>query len=179
MGLKAKAWSPYAVGVGLGVLSWFAFATADRGLGITTAFEHSAALLGGLLGFDGAISPYVAKEKPKISWEWMLVVGVFLGAWLSSTLSGDRTRKAVPSLWRERFGDSRRKRYLASFAGGAVMMLGARIAGGCTSGHGITGTLQLAVSSWLFIIAAFAVAMLTAFTLYGRKGRDIARPGHV
>ena len=177
-GLRAKAWSPYAVGLGLGVLSWFAFATADRGLGITTAFEHSAALLGGLLGFDGAMSAYDAREKPKISWEWMLVVGVFLGALLSSSLSRDRSRRTVPSLWRERFGDSRMKRFLAAFAGGAVMMLGARIAGGCTSGHGITGALQLAVSSWLFIIAAFAVAVLTAFTLYGRNSR-MGRPGHV
>ena len=36
--------SPYAVGAGLGVLSAFAFATAKRGLGVTTAFESAAAL---------------------------------------------------------------------------------------------------------------------------------------
>lgn len=44
-GLRAKSWSPYAVGIG--ILSWLAFATADHGLGITTAFEYSAGLLAG------------------------------------------------------------------------------------------------------------------------------------
>jgi hypothetical protein len=39
-----KSWSPYAVGAAIGVLSWFAFAGADQPIGITTAFEHTAAL---------------------------------------------------------------------------------------------------------------------------------------
>jgi uncharacterized membrane protein YedE/YeeE len=48
------------------------------------------------------------------------------------------------------------------------MMLGARLARGCTSGHGITGALQLAVSSWIFVVVAFAAACATALTLFGR-----------
>ena len=42
--LILKSWPPYAVGVGIGLLSWFAFATADHPLGISTAFEDTAAL---------------------------------------------------------------------------------------------------------------------------------------
>ena len=42
--LTMKSWSPYVVGIGLGLLSWFAFATADQPLGVSTAFEHTAAL---------------------------------------------------------------------------------------------------------------------------------------
>ncbi len=41
--LRRKAWSPYLVGAAIGVLSWFSFATADRQIGITTAFEYTAA----------------------------------------------------------------------------------------------------------------------------------------
>jgi hypothetical protein len=41
-----RSWSPYIVGALIGVLSWFAFATADKPIGITTAFEHTAALSG-------------------------------------------------------------------------------------------------------------------------------------
>lgn len=70
--LNQKQWSPYVVGLGIGVLSWFAFATANHPLGITTAFEHSAALV------EQAVAPslaenneYFAKESPKIGWEWM------------------------------------------------------------------------------------------------------------
>ena len=101
----------------------------------------------------------------------MLLVGVFLGAMLSSWLSGDRSRIAVPPLWRWRFGESKTKRFAAAFLGGAVMVLGARVAGGCTSGHGISGALQLAVQSWLFIALAFLTAIATAFLMFGREGR--------
>ena len=61
-------------------------------------------------------------------------------------------------------------RLAVAFFSGGLMMFGARLAQGCTSGHGISGTLQLAVSSWLFISVAFAVATMTVFLLYGREG---------
>lgn len=41
-----KSWSAFVVGAGIGVLSWFAFWSADHPLGITTPFEHTAALVG-------------------------------------------------------------------------------------------------------------------------------------
>jgi hypothetical protein len=44
--------------------------------------------------------------------------------------------------------------------------MGARWAGGCTSGHGISGTLQLAVSSWLAAAAFFAGGIITAIFLF-------------
>lgn len=160
-GLHAKSWSPYAIGAGLGVLSWFAFATADRGLGITTPFEFAAALV-------HAPAAYMKDHAPKIDWEWMVVIGVFVGSFASSKLSGDRGHASVPPVWRRRFGKSVALRMALAFAGGLVMMLGARLARGCTSGHGITGALQLAVSSWIFIAIAFAAAIATALTLYGR-----------
>ena len=107
-------------------------------------------------------NPLFAKKPPKIDWGWMLVVGVFAGAWISSRLSGDRHAETVPPLWADRFGSSVTKRFVAAFAGGLLMMLGARLAGGCTSGHGISGSLQLAVSSWMFVVVAFSAGIFTA-----------------
>ncbi len=49
--LRRTSWSPYVVGAAIGALSWFAFASADHALGITTAFEHTSALIG------SAVSP--------------------------------------------------------------------------------------------------------------------------
>ena len=159
--LRAKSWSPYAVGAGIGILSWFAFATADHGLGITTPFEYAAALA-------HAPPAYLKDHAPKIDWEWMVVLGVFIGSFVSSKISGERRHASVPALWGRRFGASVSLRMALAFFGGLVMMLGARLARGCTSGHGITGALQLAVSSWIFIALAFVVAIATALTLYGR-----------
>jgi uncharacterized membrane protein YedE/YeeE len=52
------------------------------------------------------------------------------------------------------------------------MVFGARLAGGCTSGHGISGDLQLAASSWVFMPLAFVVAIATAFLMFGKEGRS-------
>lgn len=171
-----KSWSPYVVGAAIGVLSWFAFATADKPLGITTAFENTAALVGkaAIPSFEQSNEYFEAKasegKSPKIDWEWMLVLGVFVGALLSASFSGDRTSESVPGLWRWRFGGSTAMRFAAALLGGSLMMFGARLAQGCTSGHGISGTLQLAVSSWVFVVVMFAVATGVAFMLYGREG---------
>lgn len=169
--LAMRSWSPYVVGICIGVLSWFSFASVNQPLGITGPFEHTVAMI------VQAVSPSTASgaayfqdaqkvEKLIIDWEWMLVIGVFVGGYLSSTLSGDRAIKVVPSVWEERFGPNRTKRYMAAFIGGAVMMFGARIAQGCTSGHAISGALQFALSSWIFIPVFFVVAMLVAMLVY-------------
>src|SRR5437763_899432 len=94
--LTMKSWSPYIVGAGIGMLSWFAFATADKHLAITLQYEHIAALA------EKAVVPQVEETNhyfavraeqglsPRVGWYMMLIVGVFLGALLSSWLSGDR-----------------------------------------------------------------------------------------
>lgn len=176
--LRMRSWSPYAVGVGNGLVSWFAFATADRPIGITTAFEYTAALIERAVTPDLAQPYFEAREKegkpPRIDWEWMLVVSVFVGAWMSAKLGNDRTERSVPPLWERRFGPSVLKRFAAAFLGGALMMFGARLAQGCTSGHGISGALQLALSSWIFVVLLLASGVVAAFALYGREaGQDV------
>ena len=176
--LILKSWPPYAVGVGIGLLSWFAFATADKPLGISTAFENTAALTEKAVvpGVEQTNGYFAAKaeegKSPKIGWEWMLVLGVFVGALVSSRLSGDRSSETVPALWRWRFGGSPGKRLVVAFLAGGVMMFGARMAQGCTSGHGISGSLQLAASSWVFSAVFFTVATVTAFAMYGKEGAE-------
>ena len=44
------------------------------------------------------------------------------------------------------------------------------VAVGCTSGHGISGALQLALSSWIFAPTFFGAGVVAAFLLYGKKG---------
>jgi uncharacterized membrane protein YedE/YeeE len=102
----------------------------------------------------------------------MLVVGLFLGAWGAARLAVRREAEHVPELWRWRFGPSRARRYLWALVGGIVVAFGARMAGGCTSGHGVSGGLQLAISSWVFIAAMFLSGIMTAFALFGKEGGD-------
>ncbi len=168
--------SPYAIGAGLGVLSAFAFATVKRGLGVTTAFESAAALTGRAVA-PRRITPMInefvkaSDEVPRIDWESMLVLGLLAGSYAAAKLGGERDSGAVPALWRRRFGPSKNKRYAGALLGGALMMFGARMAKGCTSGHGLTGGMQLAVSSWVFTPLMFASAGLTARALFGKGAK--------
>ncbi len=171
--LARPSWSPYAVGAGIGVLSWLAFLTTKKPIGITTAFENTAAGLGQRIApHASGANAYVAKadEVPRIDSEWMLAAGTLIGSLLSARAAGTSGGPHVPVRWQQRFGRSRIKRDLAALAGGALMMFGARTAKGCTSGHTISGTLQLAASSWLFAPVMATSAAVVARLLFG--GRD-------
>lgn len=109
---------------------------------------------------------YYKKFTPAIDWEWMLVLGVVIGAFISSSLSGQFAWSWIPAQWQAAAGETRFARWLASLIGGIVMGLGARWAGGCTSGHGISGTLQLALSSWIAAICFFVGGIVTAMIIF-------------
>jgi len=165
--LSMERWSPYAVGVGIGILSWIAFVLSDKPLGCSTAFARTSGMIEKLLrGKKVHDKPYYQKFAPEIDWECMLVVGVILGAFLSSKLSGTFGIEWVPAHWQAASGDSRVVRWAVALLGGIVMGVGARWAGGCTSGHGISGTLQLALSSWLAAVSFFAGGIATVMLIH-------------
>jgi uncharacterized membrane protein YedE/YeeE len=93
--------------------------------------------------------------------------GIALGGFLSAILSGSFRAEMIPTVWRERFGGSVAKRLIAAFLGGILAMFGARLADGCTSGNGISGSLQLAVGGWTFFLTLFASGILTSLVLFG------------
>ena len=69
-------------------------------------------------------------------------------------------------MWAERFGESVWLRLSVGFLGGGLMAFGARMAGGCTSGHGISGAMQLSVGSWIALLGFFVGGIATAMLLF-------------
>lgn len=178
--LRKPRWNPYAVGAGIGVLSWIAFALMSKALGTSTTFAKLAGFFTGLAApghveANAYYGKYFNPEAGKVmfDWQFFLVLALPIGAFIAAKLSRERFVESVPALWRARFGDSKAKRWAAAFLGGAIMLLGARMAGGCTSGHGLSGGLQLAVASWTFLFAMFASGVVTAFALFGKTGRAV------
>ncbi|MGI5819624.1 MAG: hypothetical protein ACOX9R_16185 [Armatimonadota bacterium] len=51
--LMMERWSPYAVGIGIGVLSWVAFVLSNKPIGCSTAFARTAGMIE-MLGGGGA-----------------------------------------------------------------------------------------------------------------------------
>jgi hypothetical protein len=177
--VRLPRWSPYVVGAAIGVLSWVTFAWMHQALGTSTSYVHAAA------GVEKALVPahvagneYFVKAlgtpespKPLITWQVALVVMLGVGAFVAARLGRSSHVEHVPALWAWRFGGSRLLRYAAAFAGGALLIFGARLADGCTSGHGISGGLQLALSSWIFLVAMFAAGIAAAMLMFGSEGR--------
>lgn len=75
----------------------------------------------------------------------------------------------APRVWRERFGESQTPRYITVFLAGILVLFGARLAGGCTSGHMMSGMMQTSLSGYLFALGAFATAIPTAMLLYKKN----------
>jgi uncharacterized membrane protein YedE/YeeE len=177
-GVEAAAqrgrWNAYWVGAGIGVLSWVAFAVVNQPLGISTALSAASSVCAlPVMGVEGvAQNAYWAKTPFKWDGGMLFLVGTFLGSFLSAWTSRTWRWEIVPSTWAGRFGRSGGKRLAAAFIGGAIIMYGARLAGGCTSGHGISGSLQLALSSWTFFLTMFGSGVVTAWLLFRRHSRS-------
>jgi uncharacterized membrane protein YedE/YeeE len=169
--LTAARWSPYAVGIGIGILSWLTWLISSKPLGCSTTFARTAGMIEkALRGEQVAQKPYYQEVKPVVDWQWMLVVGMVIGAFLSSLSSGDFALVWIPSRWALAFGSGVPLRLIVAVVGGVLLGFGARWAGGCTSGHGISGTMQLAVSSWISAICFFIGGIIAAYLLYGLIG---------
>jgi len=161
------AWSPYLVGTLIGLLSMATFYFSNKPLSVSTAYARLAGLVGNLFAKGHTENlKFYQETKPKIEWGVMLVFGMLLGAFIAAVSSDEFAGAWVPVLWEQRFGADLGLRLGMAFIGGAIMAFGARLAGGCTSGHGISGALQLSVSSWIVLACFFVAAIATAHLLY-------------
>lgn len=118
------------------------------------------------------LNKYGEKQDWGIGYGWMLVLGMFVGGALSSLITHrfrKRDNPSVPSMWQSEFGSSSPRRMMHAFTGGVLLLFGARLAGGCTSGHVISGISQLTIGSFVFGIAIFASGIITAKILYRRR----------
>ena len=162
------AWSPYLVGALIGVLSMLTFYFSNKPLGASTAYARLAGMLGRVAApkhTDGL--KFYQDNKPWVDWEVMLVFGAILGAFLAAWHGNELTFEWLPAMWAARFGEnSLLLRLGAALVGGILVAFGARLAGGCTSGHGISGALQLSVGSWIALLCFFAGGVATAMLMY-------------
>lgn len=161
-------------GIALGLLLTLATFLVQP-LGVSTQFVITDAIIAHEVAPAFAESnAYMAKYGEKQEWGvgygWMMVLGMLVGGGITAMLLRGKQPKqdqgSMPPMWEAQFGPSRLKRYASAFAGGTLLLFGARLAGGCTSGHMISGISQLALSSFIFGITTFAVAILMAKLIY-------------
>jgi hypothetical protein len=163
--MKAKPlWDPYVAGFFLGLVLLGTFLVVGRGLGASGALTRITAKLTEFVApswvhANGAIGAYFA---PGAHWwdDWLVfeLVGVLIGG-LAAGLTSGRFGAQVERGPRV----SVRTRLIFAFVGGIIVGVGARLAGGCTSGQALTGGATLALGSWAFMFSVFGGAYGVAY----------------
>jgi uncharacterized membrane protein YedE/YeeE len=178
MKLKTKdgGWNPYFAGALVGILAIASvYATTvlmgkTNYIGASTTFVRAAAFLEQVIAADRvAANEYFTLTKIRVDWQFMLLIGIFLGALISSVTDKSFKIEKVPPIWQERFGSSALKRAIGAFLGGIVAMIGARLADGCPSGHGLSGMMQLSASSFVALALFFGAGVVVAMLVYKRR----------
>ncbi|MEX1297397.1 MAG: YeeE/YedE thiosulfate transporter family protein [Desulfotignum sp.] len=158
-----------------------AFALAGIIVFIFATFGPPASSSGFVSLIKGAVQPvapayvenktHYAMMPDTGSWLFAFVLGMAIGGFAAGRTSRIPV-KDIPEIWEKRFGNSRIKRFAATFVGGFIILFASRLAGGCTLGLFISGSTQLAVSGLYFGVLIFAFAMVTARLVFGKTGKE-------
>ena len=160
---RKKNYNWLYAGIGLAVLNCIVFLSSvtNRVIGASTSYPYLGDLLTGITDNE-----YFASTVKSGTWELIFLAGAMLSGLVLSFIRKDFKIKLIHSGWSKTEGKTPAKRILWAFVGGFIMLVGARMAGGCTSGHVISGGMQIAVSSLLFGAFVFAGLLLTGKYFY-------------
>jgi len=150
-------------GIGLAVLNAVVFLTVgtNRIIGASTAYPYVSDLLTGTTQ-----NGYFPKIQGPGKWEVLFLTGAFISGIVISLFRKEFRITIIHSNWEKYKGSSVPKRLIWSFVGGFILIIGARLAGGCTSGHILSGGMQLAVSSLVFAVFVFGGLLITGKYFY-------------
>ncbi len=135
---EARGIPPYLAGLAIAAAQFVSIALRGQLLGASTAFEELGGWAWGVRKYSNLI----------------FSAGLVGGAWLIS--------QAVPAL---RPAAEIAVSPVRSALGGFMIVFGSRMAGGCTSGHGISGLSLMSVSSFLTAAAIFGMGGLVGTVL--------------
>lgn len=177
-------------GVLLGIV-FFAAVLLVKPIGVSTQFVIFDGILWDALNPDVVVTsetaksgyaspnPYLNKSGGSyaknvanpLNYSFVFVVAMLVGAAVSARLrGGDGNEEAqMPAVWRANYGDNPWLRYGAAFVAGFIVLYGARLAGGCTSGHMMSGMMQTAVSGYIFAAGAFLAGIPIAVLMFKKE----------
>ncbi len=162
--IKNKKWL-YS-GIALAILNFIVFLsfTTNRPVGASTTYPYCADLL-----TETTQNSYFEKIMVPGNWELIFLFGAFLAGLIISLVKKEFKLILIYENWKKYRGNSNSQRIIWSFVGGFILIFGARMAGGCTSGHILSGGMQLAVSSLVFAVFVFIGLLATGKLFYLSK----------
>ncbi|WP_431634338.1 YeeE/YedE thiosulfate transporter family protein [Dyella sp. KULCS107] len=161
-------WNAHVAGAVLGLVLLLTFVLTGHGLGASGAPTAIAAAT------SNVVAPSATEANGYLGWmvengrnpldTWIIweVVGVTIGALAAAWWSG-RLHLRVEGPPRARAPG----RLALALTGGIVSGFGARVAAGCTSGLGLSGSATLATAGFVFLIGFFGAGLATGLLTRG------------
>lgn len=168
--ILTEPWPFWAGGVIIGLMVPALYFFFNKALGVSTGYGNLVKLL-----TARKLLPYFKTDKFKdtFNWRFYFIIGIIIGAFISGRISGVSFNLEMGALT----ALSNWPKIVVAFylfVGGIMLGLGARIAGGCTSGHSIHGIANGHQSSILvtivFLIGGVIAANLLRFLVLGGNG---------
>ncbi len=159
----------WAGGILMALLLLFTFSVfgANRPIGASTYVPYYAGIL---FGMDPQHYTYLQEIEKPGAWEGIMLLGALVGGFITSVFITKSFRLSVmPTAWKKYKNNSVLSRLLWSFFGGFLLIIGARLAGGCTSGHFLSGMSQTAFSSMIFGGVVLVTLLVTGKLFYNTK----------
>jgi hypothetical protein len=142
-------------GAAIGAITLVLLWVTNQRLGISTGFENLCALV--------VRSPYLGRHEIVASHGWRLpfLAGLVAGGAVSAVASGGWAPTWDLGPFDATMGWGPAGKLAWMFAGGVLIGFGTRLAGGCTSGHGIFGLSHLERASLESTLAFMAAGIAT------------------
>lgn len=176
-----QPWAWY-VGGPLIALTLFLFFYFGKNFGVSSNLETICTVAGA-----GKVSDYFKKDWKKNDWSLIFVIGLVIGGFIASSFLSTNTIDLNPKTIKEladlgfiNAGKSSivpteifslksmlsLKGFLILLISGFLIGFGTRFAGGCTSGHAITGLSNLQLPSLLAVFGFFIGGLLMIWILF-------------
>lgn len=145
MELLLQPWPWWISGILIGLTVPLLYLLAGKAFGISTSFQE----IGSICAPNSKLD-YLGKfDRKGHLWTLVFVVGIGIGAAIGSYVLSDQPVEMLPQQFATPWGAA------LLLIGGFLIGFGTRYAGGCTSGHSITGISNLNWPSLLATICFF------------------------
>ena len=147
-------------GAGIGLVTLLLLFTTSHRLGISSGFEDVCSLV--------LRTPYLRRAEVLSGRGWRLpfLGGLLLAGALSAWLAHGWTPTWDLGRFDAAFGWGPAGKSVWMFAGGLFIGFGTRLAGGCTSGHGIFGMSNFERASIISTLAFMSAGMASTAIIY-------------
>ena len=147
--LSSYAWPPYLSGVVVGLLQIPLNGLLGKMIGTSASYM---AICGNIY----PVGDEMGESKTNL-WQVFLCFGSILGSYLSSFVFSDMDKAQAIAV--------QGAAPLTAFIGGVLLLLGAKMMHGCTSGHGLSGMALLAIPSIVATCCIFVGGITTGVLL--------------